>query len=398
MYEKKEFSSTEYLFMWKNRPAIVCGKHQNPWLEANVPLASSLGLDVARRSSGGGTVYHDQGNLNLSFLKSRENYNRRKNLDLVVQAITDKWNIDLTVNGRDDILLNKFYKVSGTAAKLGRLKSYHHFTLLHSVNQDLLQRSLQSPMQGASSKSTKSFPSSVMNLVDQAPGINFEFLVNTIGQHFLAETAQEIQPETFLYVNPLDEEEFLGVSEINDRLRTWDWRTSDVRPGGKTQRIAPTLQQAADLVCTHTKERECFKTCIVGHVNCCLQIEPTLTMRNSEITVAELSFLKGSKTLLTNSITCIPKVHLHGLDTAVVHLHGLDTAVVHLHGPDTAVVHLHGPDIAVVHLHGSDTAVVQLHAAVHLHGPDTAVDQPHGSENAKVHLHGPDTAVVHLQC
>ncbi|GFN80798.1 hypothetical protein PoB_000730400 [Plakobranchus ocellatus] len=53
-------------------------------------------------------------------------------------------------------------------------------------------------------------------------------------------------------------------------------RATDVRPGCKTQRIAPTLRQVADLVCTRTKEKEYFKTCIVGHVNCCLQCRPTL--------------------------------------------------------------------------------------------------------------------------
>ncbi|GFO40498.1 hypothetical protein PoB_006700300 [Plakobranchus ocellatus] len=54
-------------------------------------------------------------------------------------------------------------------------------------------------------------------------------------------------------------------------------RATDVRPGCKTQRIAPTLRQVADLVCAPTNEREYFKTCIVGHVNCCLQCAPTLT-------------------------------------------------------------------------------------------------------------------------
>ncbi|GFN80505.1 hypothetical protein PoB_000701100 [Plakobranchus ocellatus] len=54
-------------------------------------------------------------------------------------------------------------------------------------------------------------------------------------------------------------------------------RASDVRPGCKTQKIAPTLRQVADLLmCARMKEREYFKTCIVGHVNCCLQCAPTL--------------------------------------------------------------------------------------------------------------------------
>ncbi|GFO13148.1 hypothetical protein PoB_003965300 [Plakobranchus ocellatus] len=56
-------------------------------------------------------------------------------------------------------------------------------------------------------------------------------------------------------------------------------RASDVRPGCKTQRIAPTLRQVADFMCARMKEREYFKTFIVGHVNCCLQCAPTLTTR-----------------------------------------------------------------------------------------------------------------------
>ncbi|GFO34078.1 hypothetical protein PoB_006058300 [Plakobranchus ocellatus] len=43
-------------------------------------------------------------------------------------------------------------------------------------------------------------------------------------------------------------------------------RAADVTPGCKTQRIAPTLRQVADLVCARTKETEYFQTCIVGHI------------------------------------------------------------------------------------------------------------------------------------
>ncbi|GFO01468.1 hypothetical protein PoB_002797300 [Plakobranchus ocellatus] len=60
-------------------------------------------------------------------------------------------------------------------------------------------------------------------------------------------------------------------------------RASDVRPGCKTQRIAPTLRQVADLMCARIKEREYFKTCIVGYVNCCLQCAPTLTIPRQSV-------------------------------------------------------------------------------------------------------------------
>ncbi|GFO04348.1 hypothetical protein PoB_003085300 [Plakobranchus ocellatus] len=54
-------------------------------------------------------------------------------------------------------------------------------------------------------------------------------------------------------------------------------KATDVRQGCKTQRITPALRQVADLVRARTKEREYFQTCIVGHVNCCLQCGSTLT-------------------------------------------------------------------------------------------------------------------------
>ncbi|GFN78131.1 hypothetical protein PoB_000463700 [Plakobranchus ocellatus] len=76
------------------------------------------------------------------------------------------------------------------------------------------------------------------------------------------------------------------------RLASWfaRQRVTDVRQGCKTQRTVPTLRQVADLMCARTKEREYFKTCIVGHVNCCLQGGPKLTAT----TVLQISFHCGS--------------------------------------------------------------------------------------------------------
>lgn len=49
MYEKTDFSDTDYLYLWRNQPAVVCGRHQNPWLEANIPQACADGVHIARR-------------------------------------------------------------------------------------------------------------------------------------------------------------------------------------------------------------------------------------------------------------------------------------------------------------------------------------------------------------
>ena len=62
LYENVDMTDTDYLLLWRNGPAVVIGRHQNPWLECNVQEVANRGASLARRNSGGGTVYHDEGN------------------------------------------------------------------------------------------------------------------------------------------------------------------------------------------------------------------------------------------------------------------------------------------------------------------------------------------------
>ena len=60
------------LFFWRNSPSVVIGRHQNPWQECNLNLMREKGVKLARRRSGGGTVYHDMGNINLTFFTTKK--------------------------------------------------------------------------------------------------------------------------------------------------------------------------------------------------------------------------------------------------------------------------------------------------------------------------------------
>ena len=111
LYEKADLEHESVLLLWRNSSAIVIGRHQNPWVECNIPECIKQGVDIARRKSGGGTVYHDEGNLNCSFIKRRELYNRKENLEFVIGALKSRWNVDLSLNSREDIVLDGQYKV-----------------------------------------------------------------------------------------------------------------------------------------------------------------------------------------------------------------------------------------------------------------------------------------------
>lgn len=112
--EHVDLQHRSILLLWRNRPVVVIGRHQNPWTECNLSGMRRLGIPLARRRSGGGTVYHDLGNLNMTFFASKKAYDRQRNLKVVTEALR-RLRPELVVQSteRFDILLNGHYKISG---------------------------------------------------------------------------------------------------------------------------------------------------------------------------------------------------------------------------------------------------------------------------------------------
>ena len=67
LLESAEGAQGVILYLYRNDPCVVLGKNQNPWLECNLEAMTRDDIPLHRRISGGGAVYHDQGNLNFSF-------------------------------------------------------------------------------------------------------------------------------------------------------------------------------------------------------------------------------------------------------------------------------------------------------------------------------------------
>ena len=67
-YVFRTFREDEVLLLWRNRPAVVVGCYQNICREVHVRALLEQNVPVVRRMSGGGTVYHDLGNLNYTLI------------------------------------------------------------------------------------------------------------------------------------------------------------------------------------------------------------------------------------------------------------------------------------------------------------------------------------------
>jgi lipoate-protein ligase A len=157
------------------------------------------------------------GNLNITVLTTREDYNRQRNLLWMVDTLNAAFSLNLHRTERDDVWLDQ-YKVTGSASRLERLYAYHHFTLLLDANLPELRRSLKSPdLDKVTSKATASVRSSVLNLNDRNKTINYESTVQTLIDAFPSwvQSIERIKPE---YIDPSLHIESLRTFE--DELRS----------------------------------------------------------------------------------------------------------------------------------------------------------------------------------
>ncbi|EFN76616.1 Lipoyltransferase 1, mitochondrial [Harpegnathos saltator] len=242
LYRNYDFTSHHVLLLWRNNPCIVYGRHQNPWKECNVQKAKKKGITLVRRNSGGGTVYHDNGNLNLSFFTPRGRYNRKYNLHIITRALFREWRLESVINERDDIVVDGNYKVSGTAAKLGRPNAYHHCTLLVGVDKSNLKLALERKENNILTNATTSISSPIKNLNDVNPNIKMDKLITVVGKEYLRTNALVLEDEghvlseqqmEFQLINPT-EDLFTGLDELTGVFRSWDWNF------GKTPKFTAT--------------------------------------------------------------------------------------------------------------------------------------------------------------
>lgn len=166
------------MFLYRNKDSIVLGRNQNPTKEINWNLLLRNNVSLARRTSGGGCVYHDMGNTNYCHIMPRDEFNRSTSVSLVSKAL-NSLNIPTVVNGRHDIVLDG-KKVSGSAFKLTSTKALHHGTMLIDTDLDNLFAYLNPLALNVKGLGTDSVRSFVVNLRQYSSLIDHSSFCNAV--------------------------------------------------------------------------------------------------------------------------------------------------------------------------------------------------------------------------
>jgi len=171
---EKTFEEDVFL-LWRNEPSVIVGKYQNTLEEVNLAYTSEHGIHVARRMSGGGTVYHDLGGWQFTFIT--RDAGDAIEFDRFMQPITDalrSMGLDVRTTGRNDIALypagsERGYKISGNTQYKKNGVTVHHGTLLFDTDFDEMVRATTPKDYKITSKAIKSVRERVTNIRPHLP-------------------------------------------------------------------------------------------------------------------------------------------------------------------------------------------------------------------------------------
>ena len=156
-------------YLWQNQNTVVIGKNQNAYKECNLKAMEYDHCYLARRSSGGGAVFHDLGNLNYTFICYLDSYDIKKQTMVISEALR-KLGFEAEITGRNDIEINGC-KVSGNAYLTQKEHCLHHGTIMWKVNKDKVGRYLNVSDKKIQAKGVDSVRSRVANLTDFKPEV-----------------------------------------------------------------------------------------------------------------------------------------------------------------------------------------------------------------------------------
>lgn len=217
-YFLKNFQE-DFFMLWRGQPSVVVGKHQNALAEINHEFVRKNQIPVARRLSGGGTVFHDPGNVNFTFIRNVANISEVnfKVFTVPVLAALQKLGVEAYTTGRNDLVIDG-KKISGNAEHVHRNRVLHHGTLLFDSHLKDLKGALKVDLSRFEDKAVQSNRTEVANIANFLPKpISVkeftDFLFDEISRSFSEFKVYQPTPDDLEAIQKL----------CIEKYQTWDW-------------------------------------------------------------------------------------------------------------------------------------------------------------------------------
>ena len=177
------------VLIWRNSPAAMIGRAQNPWYEANTEFLCRHHIPLFRRISGGGTVYHDLGNLNFTFMASKPYFSRDLPITIARDAL-QSLGFNVYADPRRSLFLQQgdsAFKITGSAIRETLTHGLLHGTILVDADLAMLHEALRAHDPHVHVNGIPSVPSPVTNL----PNVTIDAVETTVHEHFAAHMKRE---------------------------------------------------------------------------------------------------------------------------------------------------------------------------------------------------------------
>ena len=209
----------DYLILGINDMSVIIGKHQAAHREVNTKYVTENKIPVIRRISGGGTVFHDEGNLNFTFISNSE---EGKQIDFhkYTRPVIDflgSLGVSSKIEGKSDIKVNGL-KISGNAEHVYRNRVLHHGTLLFSSSIGMLRNSIRADKSCYTTRAVESNPASVMNLIEKLKRFSNLNEFREEMMYYLSLNMADIEVSA---LSQQDTEDAISLAET--RYRSWEW-------------------------------------------------------------------------------------------------------------------------------------------------------------------------------
>lgn len=220
-YALKNIETDEdIILLWQNEPSIIIGRNQNTIEEINAQYVKEHNINVVRRISGGGAVYHDFGNLNFTFITNnlKDNLNNYKKFATPVINALQSLGVPAEFSGRNDILVDG-KKFSGNAQSFHKNRMFQHGTILFDADLDMVGKVLQVHVDKIESKGIKSNRSRVTNIKPYLhKTMDIKEFQNYLLEYFLE--TKDIESKTY----HLTDEDYKNIQKLRDeKYATWEW-------------------------------------------------------------------------------------------------------------------------------------------------------------------------------